>query len=57
MKTDRQMTNILSRLTKIGTKFPKYTYEDGVNDTILWFLGELSDSEFKKILSGGSDGE
>ena len=50
MKSWKELNAILNKVDYEGTKFPKRLYEDGVHDTIMWALGEITDKEFEKIL-------
>jgi len=52
MKKQGELLKILGKICYEGTKFPKRLYEDGIHDTVMWALGEITDKEFEKILVG-----
>jgi hypothetical protein len=47
MKTQSDINSVLSKVDIEGTKFPGMTYEDGIEEALLWVLEEIPDDEFE----------
>ena len=47
-KAKDQIEAVLRKLQKgEGTKFSSMTYEQGIEEALLWVLGEIEDDEFE----------
>lgn len=45
---DSILCEVLSNLPAAGeTQFPGSTYESGIEEVLLWLLGEISDEDFE----------
>jgi hypothetical protein len=48
MKTKEEIEKVLSKMPSTGTtKFSGMTYEQGIEEALLWALGEMSNDEFE----------
>ena len=48
MKTEKEVDAVLSKITTIGfSEYPNMTYEQGVENALLWVLEILGDDEFE----------
>jgi len=47
MKTEKDINDILLNLETEESKYPSMTYEQGVQEALMWVLDEISDDEFK----------
>jgi hypothetical protein len=47
MKTEKEINEVLDRLPTIGeTAYSGMTYEQGIEEVLLWVLGEISEGDF-----------
>jgi hypothetical protein len=46
MKDMRAIEDVLKNIDTNLTKYPGMTYEQGVEEALLWVIGEISDDEF-----------
>jgi len=47
MKTQAQIEAALERIPQEGTAYPAMTYEQGVEEALLWVLEEIPNDEFE----------
>lgn len=46
MKSRYEIEKAIQRVDIEGTKFPAMTYEQGIEEALMWVLEEVSDEEF-----------
>ena len=47
MKTEYEINKILQKLDIIKpSEYPNMSYEQGVEETLMWIIGDISDDEF-----------
>ena len=44
-----EIQNVLDNLPPEGTKFSSMTYEQGIEEALLWILGDISNDEFEYV--------
>jgi hypothetical protein len=48
MKDEKEIKKVLDKLPGMGiTKYSSMTYEQGIEEALLWVIGEIRDSEFE----------
>jgi hypothetical protein len=47
MKAEKDIKKILDKLPAEGTKFNAMTYEQGIEEALLWVLEQIPDDEFE----------
>jgi len=51
MKSEKEIQNVLRNLPLSGeTNYNAMTYEEGIEETLMWILDEISDEEFSYTL-------
>ena len=45
MKSRNEIEDLLNKLDVLSTKFPAMNYEQGIEETLLWIIGDLDDEE------------
>mgnify|MGYP007065736716 CR=1 FL=1 len=47
MKSQTEVANALGIVDSNKSEFPAMSYEQGVEETLLWVLGEIEDDDFE----------
>jgi len=47
LKSPEEIKDVLSRVDPEEAKFPAMFYENGIEEALMWVLGELSDEDFE----------
>lgn len=50
VKTEEEVREILDTWDREANKYPNMTYEQGIDEALAWFVGELEDDEFTPIV-------
>ena len=46
-KTESEITEAANKVDTDETNYPAMSYENGVEEALMWVLGEVSDEEFE----------
>ena len=49
MKTKQEIERSLANIEELTSSYTGMTYKDGLEEALLWVLGEISDEEFSPI--------